>query len=92
MIKDITQGQNLKSRLLNVAGPGASKDSKIYEATLDIIESVLFVCLFENNFIHKARKWNDAEHPSDLPQTVDAAAADIIAEMNLRDRSILGRR
>jgi hypothetical protein len=76
--------------ILNVAGPRASMDSKIYEATRDIIESVLFVCLSENNFIHKARKWNDAEHPSDMPQTVDEAATDIIDEMSLRDRSILG--
>jgi hypothetical protein len=77
-------------KTLNVAGPRASKDSKIYQATLDIIESVLFVCLSENNFIHKARKWIDVEHPSNLPQTVDEAAIDIINEMGLRDRSILG--
>ena len=77
-------------KILNVAGPRASKDSKIYQSTLDIIESVLFVCLSENNFIHKARKWNDVEHPSDMPKTVDEAVLDIINEMDLRDRSILG--
>ena len=77
-------------KTLNVAGPRASKDSKIYQSTLDIIESVLFVCLSENNFIHKARKWNDVEHPSEMPKTVDEAAVDIINEMDLRDRSILG--
>lgn len=77
-------------KTLNIAGPRASKDSKIYQSTLDIIESVLFVCLSDNNFIHKARKWNDVEHSSDMPKTVDEAAVDIINEMNLRDRSILG--
>ena len=77
-------------KTLNVAGPRASKDSRIYQATLDIIESVLFVCLSENNFIHKARKWKDAEHPSDMPRTVDEAAIDIINEMDLRDCSIMG--
>jgi len=75
--------------VLNVAGPRASKDSKIYQSTLDIIESVLFLCFSENNFIHKAKKWNDKEHPSDLPKTVDEAAIDIINEMDLRDRSML---
>jgi hypothetical protein len=76
-------------KVMNVAGPRASKDSKIYQSTLDIIESVLFVCLSENNFIHKARKWNDIDHPSDMPKTVDEAAVDIITGMDLRDRSYL---
>ena len=39
--------------------------------------------------MHTARKWNDKEHPSDLPQTVDEAAIDIINGMDLRDRSML---
>jgi hypothetical protein len=76
-------------KVMNVAGPRASKDSKIYQSTLDIIESVLFLCFSENNFMHTARKWDDMEHPSDLPKTVDEAAADIIAGMDLRDRSML---
>ena len=76
-------------KVMNVAGPRASKDSKIYQSTLDIIESVLFLCFSENNFMHKARKWNDREHPSDLPKTVDEAATDIISGMDLRDRSML---
>jgi hypothetical protein len=76
-------------KVMNVAGPRASKDSKIYQSTLDIIESALFLCFSENNFMHTARKWDDKEHPSDLPKTVDEAAADIIAGMDLRDRSML---
>jgi len=76
-------------KIMNVAGPRASKDSKIYQSTLDIIESALFLCFSENNFMYKARKWDDKEHPLDLPQTVDEAVTDIIAGMNLRDRSIL---
>ena len=76
-------------KVMNVAGPRASKDSKIYQSTLGIIESVLFLCFSENNFMQKARKWNDKEHPSDLPKTVDEAAEDIIAGMDLRDRSML---
>jgi putative molybdenum carrier protein len=76
-------------KVMNVAGPRASKDSKIYQSTLDIIESVLFLCFSENNFMHTAREWNDKDHPSDLPQTVDEAAIDIINEMDLRDRSML---
>ena len=76
-------------KIMNVAGPRASKDSKIYQSTLDIIESALFLCFSENNFMYKARKWDDKEHPLDLPQTVDEAVTDIIAGMNLRDRSML---
>ena len=76
-------------KIMNVAGPRASKDSKIYQSTLDIIESVLFLCFSENNFMHKARKWNEGEHASDLPKTVDEAATDIISGMDLRDRSML---
>jgi len=76
-------------RIMNVAGPRASKDSKIYQSTLDIIESALFLCFSENNFMYKARKWDDEEHSLDLPQTVDEAAEDIIAGMDLRDRTML---
>jgi hypothetical protein len=76
-------------KILNVAGSRASKDSKIYQATLDIMESVLFLCFSENNFIHRAKRWNDNDHPTDMPKTVDEAAEDIIAGMDLRDRTIL---
>jgi hypothetical protein len=76
-------------KVMNVTGPRAGKDSKIYQSTLDIIESVLFLCFSENNFMHTARKWDDKEHPSDLPKTVDEAAIDIITGMDLRDRSML---
>ncbi len=76
-------------KVMNVAGPRASKDSKIYQSTLDIIESALFLCFSENNFMYKARKWDDKEHPLDLPQTVDEAVTDIITGMDLRDRSML---
>ena len=76
-------------KVMNVAGPRASKDSKIYQSTLDIIESVLFLCFSENNLMHKAREWDDIDHPSDLPKTVDEAAADIISGMDLRDRSYM---
>jgi hypothetical protein len=78
-------------KVMNVAGPRASKDSKIYQSTLDIIESVLFLCFSENNFMHTARKWDEKEHPSDLPKTVDEAATDIINGMDLRDRSMLAK-
>ena len=80
---------NYDIKVMNVAGPRASKDSKIYQSVLDIIESVLFLCFSENNFMHTAREWHDKDHPSDLPQTVDEAAIDIITGMDLRDRSML---
>lgn len=76
-------------KVMNVAGPRASKDSKIYQSTLDIIESVLFLCFSENNFMHTAREWNDKDHPSDLPITVDEAAIDIIKGMDLRDSAMI---
>ena len=76
-------------KIMNVAGPRASKDSKIYQSTMDIIESVLFLCLSENNFMHNTRNWDDKEYPSDMPQTVDEAAIDIINGMALRDSSML---
>ncbi len=76
-------------KVMNVSGPRASKDSKIYQSTLDIIESVLFLCFSENNFMHTARKWDDVDHPSDLPKTVDEAALDIINGMDLRDRAMI---
>jgi len=87
MINDWIVDHDIK--VMNVAGPRASKDSKIYQATFDILESMLFLCFSENNFVHKARKWDDKEHPIDLPKTVDEAVTDIISDMNLRDRSML---
>jgi len=76
-------------RTLNVAGPRASSDPKIYRTAMDIIEAVSFLNLSENNPMLTAKPWKDEIHPADLPHSVAEAVSDIIQGMNLRDRTAM---
>lgn len=69
--------------ILNVAGPRASKDSKIYADTFKILESVVYLELVENPTA-------DAAQPlGEFPQTVDAAVERLFSEMPLRDKTTM---
>jgi len=75
-------------RVLNVAGPRASTDPRIYRAAMDIIEAVSFLNLSENNPMQTQTA--DGEIPdSELPRDVYDAAAEIIAGMTLKDRAAM---
>ncbi|MEJ2723100.1 MAG: putative molybdenum carrier protein [Deltaproteobacteria bacterium] len=55
-------------KVLNVAGPRASRDPKIYEATRRILKGVIERC---------------------LPQTVEAAVDEIIAQLSLKQKTAI---
>jgi hypothetical protein len=76
-------------KVLNVAGPRASKDTKIYDATIYILEDVYSLDLTEHQMdvsLMFNNRWKNEEHPIDMPKTVDEAAQDIIGDMDLRNK------
>jgi hypothetical protein len=75
-------------RVLNVAGPRASTDPRIYRAAIDIIEAVSFLNLSENNPMQTQAA--DGEPPvKKLPRDIDDAVEEIIAGMTLKDRTAM---
>jgi hypothetical protein len=78
--------------VLNVTGPRLSKDTKIYDATIYILEDVYSIILTEHQMdvsLMFNHRWKDEEHPNDMPKTVDEAVQDIIGDMNLRNKAAL---
>mgnify|MGYP001817584446 FL=1 len=79
-------------KVLNVAGPRASKDSKIYDATIYILEDVYSIILTEHQLdvsLMFNNRLKDEEHSIDMPKTVDEAAQDIIGDMDLKNKAAL---
>ncbi|UCH22790.1 MAG: putative molybdenum carrier protein [Deltaproteobacteria bacterium] len=64
--------------VLNVTGPRASKDVKIYEANYNIINSVYWLCRVKAGTVNIKL---------DQPKTVDETVYQIIDELSLRDRA-----
>jgi hypothetical protein len=78
-------------RILNVAGPRASKDPKIYKAVFSLIEAVYYLLNIEGNLSasghkQKHRSKYDAAH---WPQTVDSAVNFLIKKLALKDRAYI---
>jgi hypothetical protein len=78
-IKNWIRENDLK--ILNVAGPRASEDPKIYEAAIAIIESVYHLTLVHDN-VPKLK-----EEPYTLPKTVNEAVERLISELMLKDKT-----
>ncbi len=79
--------------ILNVAGPRASEDPKIYRAVLNIIESAYYFGFTEDKSPDSLRMLlsrNDRlKKQKNLPQTVDEAVHQIMSEMSLKDRTTM---
>jgi hypothetical protein len=74
-----------KIQVLNVAGPPASKDPEIYEATKRILKAVYFMSVI------KAKKI-DLEHiPYAKATTVSEAVKMLEAELSMKDKSLIAR-
>jgi len=76
-------------KVLNVAGPRVSKDSKIYDATIYILEDVYSLDLTEHQMdvsLMFNNRWKDEEHPNDMPKTVDEVVEDIVRDMDLSNK------
>ena len=61
---------------LNVAGPRASKDPKIYRAVFELLETVYYIAISEENVV--------AMRGIGVPKTVDDAVKRLFAKMPLK--------
>jgi hypothetical protein len=77
---------------LNVAGSRASKDPGIYNTTLNILETVFYVGIIDDNmpdFINKPYEMDGRESGRSMPSSVDEAVGRLIHEMPLKDKVVL---
>jgi hypothetical protein len=77
---------------LNVAGSRASKDPGIYHATMNILETVFYMGIIEENmqdFINKPYEMNGRESGRTMPSSVEEAVDRLITEMPLKDKVVL---
>ena len=68
---------------LNVAGPRASKDPKIYRAVYELLETIHYVAIAEENVV--------AMRGTGMPKTVDEAVERLIANTSLKFRANLSK-
>ena len=77
--------------ILNVAGPRASKDPKIYKDTLNIIESAYYLGLVRSGMSGAEAVDNPISEtvdlPSQKPQSIDEAVERLISQMPLKDKT-----
>jgi len=80
-----------KIEILNVAGPRASKDSKIYQDVIDILESTYYLGMIERGMPGAGVQDKPVPEPSDrsagAPATLMQAVAQLIVQMSLRDKA-----
>jgi len=76
--------------ILNVAGPRESKDDRIYQDVLKIIESTYYLELMKTSRPELERlQHNDPRTPEKQPQTVQEAIARLISELPLKDKTTI---
>ena len=72
---------------LNVAGPRASKDPKIYKDTLNILESSYYLGLVQGGAAGDHLISGTAKRPFQQPQNIDEAVESLISQMPLKDKA-----
>jgi len=76
--------------ILNVAGPRASSDPKIYKATMDILEAVYFLSLVDVNLSSPGQGPHAiAKEALAVPKTVHEAVRLLEKQLILKDRVII---
>jgi Circularly permutated YpsA SLOG family/Domain of unknown function (DUF6794) len=75
--------------ILNVAGPRASKDEKIYPAVLKLIESVHYLELMKTGRLDSAESKNSPGTFKGQPSTVDEAVERLKAELDLKEKAAI---
>ena len=80
-----------KIAILNVAGPRASKDSRIYEDTVNILESVYYLGLVKGSMSGSIANNNfsfpDLTANSPAPRSLAEAVERLILKMSLKDKT-----
>ena len=78
--------------ILNVAGPRASKDPNIYQATIDILETAFYIDTIHANMPGPStidgRPQEKIENES-FPRTIDQAVEKLLAKLSLRDKTMI---
>jgi len=79
-------------KILNVAGPRASKDPDIYHATANILETAFYIDLIDSTMpAHSGI--DDRRHAKieneNLPQTVEQAVNKLLAKLSLKDKTMI---
>jgi hypothetical protein len=79
-------------KILNVAGSRASKDPAIYQAAVDIIETVFYLDLIDDtmnaSFTVTAKRRAQMKKGI-LPQTVEEATDKLLSKLSLRDKTMI---
>jgi len=78
--------------ILNVAGPRASSDPRIYGAVMNILETVFYLSMIDDKMPGLKSGFDGIDDPATreaLPATVDQAVARLIAELPLKDKTRL---
>ncbi|MFO7555011.1 MAG: putative molybdenum carrier protein [Desulfobacterales bacterium] len=78
--------------VLNVGGPRASKDPAIYDATVDILETVFYLDLIDGTFpasFSITPKRSAQMGKEILPQTVEEAVDKLLSKLSLRDKTMI---
>lgn len=75
--------------VLNVAGPRAGNDPKIYDATVNVLEAVWLLGLVGATLPDAMKRPGDQDPRQAFPDSVNAAVARMTAELPLKDRSRL---
>ena len=79
-------------KVLNVAGPRASKDPKIYKLVKEILESLLILNASVDRISSSLRFTKTAPDKNiRKPETVDEAVGRLMSEMNLKDLNKVAR-
>jgi hypothetical protein len=80
-----------KIEILNVAGPRASKDAKIYQDTIDILESTYYLGLIEHGMPGAEVPGKSEPDPfnrsAGAPATLAQAVEQLIFQMSLKDKA-----
>lgn len=78
--------------VLNVAGPRASKDPAIYNATTDILETAFYLDLIDttmHDHLAVSKRYSSEMEIDNLPQTVDQAAEILLSKLSLKDKTMI---
>jgi hypothetical protein len=79
--------------IINIAGSRASKDSKIYDATIDIIESVYVLNHIEHDMktsLRATNRWKNEQYV-DMPKTVDKVVDKIVGDLDFKTKTALAK-
>jgi len=79
---------------LNVAGPRASEDPKIYQAAFDLIQTTFYLNLMETsipNSSHPSPSVDERMGTAHLPKTIDEAVERLIKNFSLKDKTYIAK-